>query len=548
MVLKTLRRVLGMMLRTVIVYISVCIMNMFCLERIYLNNIMFIFMFVIITNLFKNYINFNKLVYVYLKLLFILFFFSIFVQIKCYHQKIFYSTSIDYTAIINNTTFTLFSFKATGLSCAFSTVTVQIAFFVNIYSFYYNKDEFNDYRFFFLLNLFFTSMVMLLHSNNFVSLFLFWELIGISSFFLINFHHYKTITIKSAYKAMSFNKLSDISIICAAVIYYNATNTLVFDPNLFDFFISKSTSCKFFFFLPQASVFIFFILVASFIKSAQIGFHFWLPDSMEAPLPASALIHSATLVAVGIYMVLKFNVFLHTYIYLYKITIIIFSFTYVFGAIVSAAQTDIKKLLAYSTISNCGLMFLAATLGTYENALLFFTIHGYWKSFSFLLAGQIVIMARHAQDMRFFQNKTYVNLIQISCFLIAAVGLVSFFFVGKSFIKHFIFINNTWSVFVRYTIILGSFFSFSYCIKMIFMFSGEIIKFKYVEYSFNIYVVYNILVYAILIFLNYIACYFGYVDLINLNFIFSILTVISVSSILVYLDFKKIFIITNFYW
>lgn len=164
---------------------------------------------------------------------------------------------------------------------------------------------------------------------------------------------------------------------------------------------------------------------------------------MEAPLPASALIHSATLVAVGIYMVLKFNVFLHTYIYIYKITIIIFSFTYVFGAIVSSAQTDIKKLLAYSTISNCGLMFLAATLGTYENALLFFTIHGYWKSFSFLLAGQIVIMARHSQDMRFFQNKTYINLIQLSCFVIAAVGLVSFFFIGKSIIKHYIFINNT---------------------------------------------------------------------------------------------------------
>lgn len=102
-------------------------------------------------------------------------------------------------------------------------------------------------------------------------------------------------------------------------------------------------------------------------------------------------------------------------------------------------------------------------------------------------------------------------------------------------------------MFVRYTIILGSFFSFSYCIKMIFMFSGEIIKFKYVDYSFNIYVVYNIVVYIILIFLNYIAYYFGYIYLINFNFIFSILTVLSLSSIFVYLDFKKIIILTNFY-
>lgn len=252
-------------------------------------------------------------------------------------------------------------------------------------------------------------------------------MIGLSSFFLINFYHIKSITFKSALKAMSFNKYSDFSLLVAIVIYYFCSGSLNIDYNIFHNILVNYSNYKIFgFSISISSLFIFFILLASFVKSAQIGFHFWLPDSMEAPLPASALIHSATLVAAGIYMVLRFMPFLISSSLLYNLVLFYFVLTYVFGSACAMAQTDIKKLLAYSTISNCGLMFIGVLLCSKDHALVFFTLHGWFKSISFLIAGQLVIIGGHNQDLRFIINKNYMYILQTAIIVITIFGLSSF--------------------------------------------------------------------------------------------------------------------------
>ena len=189
----------------------------------------------------------------------------------------------------------------------FLTLVIIIGFATNIYTLNYFKNEADENLFLFWLNAFIASMTLLILSNNFFTLFLGWELIGLTSFFLINFWVARRATLKSSFKAFSFNLFSDLMLLITCVnlfLSYGVTDITFIN------ILAELNTCVSVNYLSTAMI---CLLVCASIKSVQFGGHLWLPDSMEAPVPASALIHSATLVSAGIYLLLKFfNLFIVT--------------------------------------------------------------------------------------------------------------------------------------------------------------------------------------------------------------------------------------------
>jgi len=286
-------------------------------------------------------------------------------------------------------------------SISFSFLTLTIGLFVYIYTFSYFRYEPLVERLILFLNSFMISMILLVSSGNFITLFLGWELIGLTSFFLINFWSTRVGTLKSAFKAFSFNKLSDLFLFFAILLIYSTTfnlDILTFNNQIFLYENYKISFLNFNFNLIE--IISFFFISCAFIKSAQIGGHLWLPDSMEAPIPASALIHSATLVSAGIYLLLRLTPLFEISLYAYYIIPLVGSITALYGGIVSAFQSDTKKTLAYSTISHCGFLMVVYSTGILEFVILYLYVHGFFKAATFLCVGNVNRLSRNVQDFK----------------------------------------------------------------------------------------------------------------------------------------------------
>lgn len=275
------------------------------------------------------------------------------------------------------------NFALTPLSFFFSLLVMMIGCATNLYIIRYFSDEASEKKFIFTLNWFVISMVLLVCANNFYTIFLGWELIGLTSFFLINYWSVRRGTLKSSFKAFSFNLVSDILLLSAFVLFYKVSST----TNLTSFFSYVATNS-----LDDNSQLYYglicLILSAGF-KSVQMFGHLWLPDSMEAPVPASALIHSATLVSAGIYLLCKF----HGLISLFNLVdalATVGAFTAAYGGVVAASQTDVKKLLAYSTMSHSGFLWFLAAVGQGYPILIYLYLHGLFKAMTFFCAGAFI--------------------------------------------------------------------------------------------------------------------------------------------------------------
>lgn len=373
-----------------------------------------------------------------------------------------------------------FSIELNTQNSHFISTTLIIAFFVNTFLPFYMASDPKSERFFFLLNFFVFSMVFLFMSANFLLLMFFWEMIGITSFFLINHFDNRPFTFKSAFKGFSFNRISDVALLTSLIIYWNSTNSFSLNKAQFFVFLLSNNSYNFFFFkISVLHLFLFFLIISMFCKSAQFGFHFWLPDSMEAPVPASALIHSATLVSAGLFLFYKFHI-LFLFSNFFKIFILIWcSFTALFGAFLSFMQTDLKRILAYSTISNCGLMFVSAVTSNYLTTLNFFFLHGLSKSISFLFAGLIIILNNHNQDYRSIGTKFHQRVYYIG-FYSMLIYLSAWPFTVANVLKHLLIFNNQNCIHTNISlvfILLSFVFSFLYSLKIIY----------YLFFSFNRY-------------------------------------------------------------
>lgn len=282
-----------------------------------------------------------------------------------------------------------FSIDSLGLSFAF--LVGLIAFTTNIYTLTYFRGEADESNFMFWLNSFVLSMIILVFAGNFFTIFLGWELIGITSFFLINFWRTRRGVVKSSFKAVVFNLVSDIFLLSSLVSFYQAYHT----TNCVVFINLLNT-------VPSDNFYTIFglicLVICSSIKSVQLIGHLWLPDSMEAPVPASSLIHSATLVSAGIYLLCKFNPLI-VYVGATTALISIGAITAAYGGVVAAAQTDMKKLLAYSTMSHCGFLWILASSGNFVITILYLYLHGIFKAATFYCAGSF-IRAYNTQDTR----------------------------------------------------------------------------------------------------------------------------------------------------
>lgn len=377
--------------------------------------------------------------------------------------------------LLNNYFKNNFDFIVDTTSYSFTLLTTSIAVFVYIYAFSYFRYEPLVERLLLFLNSFILSMIFLVNSGNTVMFFLGWELIGLTSFFLINFWSTKVATLKCAFKAYSFNKLSDFFLLIAILLIFSLFNTT-------DFFVISSSAYLFISYETEIIVFKlyyfeligFFLLAAAFIKSAQFGAHIWLPDSMEAPVPASALIHSATLVSAGIFILLRYSVFFENSKLLLSVIFIVGSFTAFYGGIVAAFQTDCKKLLAYSTISHCGfLMVLYSTL-CFEYVVLYLYVHGFFKASTFLSVGNILRFSR-LQDYRRMGN--FSKYLPFDCYatFVGLINLAGLPFSLGFYIKHLLFVSLNINLFLYYLCL-------SFC--LIGAFSGIFYSYKLYYYVF----------------------------------------------------------------
>lgn len=273
-------------------------------------------------------------------------------------------------------------------------------------------------------------MSLLVMSDCVFLLYLGWELIGLTSFLLINFWTTRRGTMKSAFKAFIFNKLSDIFILLPFIyisINSGTTSLSVWGSlnsmQLFDY--------------AHINICAFSLFLGCCIKSAQIIGHLWLPDSMEAPIPASALIHSATLVSAGIYILLRVRYLLEA-ADLISVMMYVGSITACYGGVVSAAQSDAKKLLAYSTVSHCGFLFVCVSLGDISVIITYLYLHGFFKALTFFCVGNIVKFARGNQDIRSMGHFFIFLPAESVLLVICAFNLGGMPFTMGFYYKHFL--------------------------------------------------------------------------------------------------------------
>lgn len=335
-----------------------------------------------------------------------------------------------------------FSILLDFVSIGFAYLTTSIAVCVYIFTFSYFRYEPLVERLLLFLNSFILSMVLLVSSGNMVVMFLGWELIGMTSFFLINFWSSRIGTLKSAFKAYSFNKLSDVFVFLSVVLAFNMFYTLDFIEicNTAHLYVQYEISFGFIT-VPFLDVLAFSLLGAAFIKSAQFGAHIWLPDSMEAPVPASALIHSATLVSAGIYILLRFSPIFQISTSSTVVVVVVGAITAFYGGWVSAFQSDLKRILAYSTISHCGFLMVVFTSFVPEYTILYLYIHGFFKATVFLSVGNVLRFNRNIQDFRRMGGLfKYLPFDSFATFLCLG-NLAGLPFTFGYFIKHFLFIG-----------------------------------------------------------------------------------------------------------
>ncbi len=285
-------------------------------------------------------------------------------------------------------------------------------------------------RFFTYMDVFIFSMLVLVLAGNFVFLIIGWGLVGLSSYFLIGFWYYRRTAVLAARKAFVMNVIGDVGMILAAFVlfvqYHSLTFAKVFQLGALS--CQSGRICS----LPAIRVAdsptlelaAFLLLVGAVAKSAQLPLHTWLPDAMEGPTPVSALIHAATMVTAGVYLVARMHPIYDVATYAHDAVAIIGAVTALFAATIAIVQTDIKRVLAYSTMSQIGYMFLAVGIGAYSAGLFHLLSHAFFKALLFMAAGNVIHAMADEQDMRKFGGLWRQLRFTSIFFLVGSLSLV----------------------------------------------------------------------------------------------------------------------------
>ncbi|MCW0233531.1 MAG: NADH-quinone oxidoreductase subunit L [Ferrovibrio sp.] len=291
--------------------------------------------------------------------------------------------------------------KIDQLTAVMLVVVNTVSAVVHVYSVGYMSHDPHRPRFFAYLSLFTFAMLMLITADNFVQLYMGWEGVGLASYLLIGFWYHKPTANAAAIKAFVVNRVGDFGFALGIMALFLATNSVSFDAV---FGAAPALAGKTFHFLWKdwdiLTVATFLLFLGAMGKSAQLGLHTWLPDAMEGPTPVSALIHAATMVTAGVFMVARCSpLFEYAPDTLAFVTVIGAS-TAFFAATVGLAQNDIKRVIAYSTCSQLGYMFFALGVSAYPAAIFHLFTHAFFKALLFLGAGSVIHAVDGEQDMR----------------------------------------------------------------------------------------------------------------------------------------------------
>ena len=440
------------------------------------------------------------------------------------------------------------------LSCIMLFIVLFISFFVLSFSKWYMKADPYFLKFFYYLNFFIFFMIILVLSNNVILIFVGWEGIGIFSYLLINFWNTRLEANRSSLKAIIFNKIGDCFFYLFIVFFY-----FVFET--FNIYLSKNLISNYLFIninffnfsFNIITLLSFTLILAAVAKSAQLFLHVWLPDAMEGPTPVSALLHAATMVTAGVYLLLKFSWILQHSLVMLLFIMFIGIFTNLFASITAIFQLDIKKIIAYSTASQLGLIFIALSLTKFSLALFHIFTHAFFKALLFLVAGIIIHYCKNKQDLRVLKNfNNFILLLIYVSFLIGSLTLATLPFFSAYYSKDF---------FIQISLLNIDYLNyFSFFFLNLSVFTTIIYTFKILDYifwnkkinNFNFnFVIENKLFFFsiyILLFFSFLSGFF-FVNIYKFDFlIFSDIFFFNLnhknSSIITYFEYTNIFIIT----
>jgi NADH-quinone oxidoreductase subunit L len=284
-----------------------------------------------------------------------------------------------------------FEFLVDPLSSLFLLIITGIGFLIHIYSIGYMSHDEGFVRFFTYLNLFVFFMLLLVLGNNYLIMFVGWEGVGLCSYLLIGFWFKNNAYNNAARKAFVMNRVGDLGFLLGIILVFITFGSISYN----EVFLKAGTAST-----GVITTIALLLFVGAMGKSAQIPLYTWLPDAMAGPTPVSALIHAATMVTAGIYMIVRSNVFYSISEVASETVAIVGVVTALFAATIGLFQNDIKKILAYSTVSQLGLMFLALGVGAYSSAVFHVTTHAFFKALLFLGAGSVIHAMGGEQDIR----------------------------------------------------------------------------------------------------------------------------------------------------
>jgi NADH-quinone oxidoreductase subunit L len=308
-----------------------------------------------------------------------------------------------------------FGLKLDALSLMMMLIVTGVGGAIHIYSVGYMREDSGFSRFFAELSLFTFSMLGIVLANNFIEMFIFWELVGVSSYLLIGFWFEKPSAADAAKKAFFTNRLGDFGFLLGILMVWGLVGSLNFSV------VQDAIKWNPAIFESLGTLAGLLIFCGAMGKSAQFPLHVWLPDAMEGPTPVSALIHAATMVAAGVYMLCR-TLFLFNDSALHVIAYI-GGFTSLLAALIAVQQNDIKRIIAYSTLSQLGYMVMAVGLSGPTPAMFHLTTHAFFKALLFLSAGSVILGMHHEQDIWQMGNLRKKMPVTFWTFLIGALAL-----------------------------------------------------------------------------------------------------------------------------
>ncbi len=359
-------------------------------------------------------------------------------------------------------------------------VVTTVSACVHLYSIGYMEEDPSKIRFMGYLSLFTFFMLVLVSSNNLLQMFFGWEGVGLASYLLIGFWHHKDSANKAAIKAFVVNRVGDFGYAIGIAGIFYIFGTISFDSifSQVDRFSEHQIQFLSFSF-PTLDFLCFLLFIGAMGKSAQLGLHTWLPDAMEGPTPVSALIHAATMVTAGVFLVARMSPLYEFATFTNLFITFIGAATAIFAASIALTQNDIKRVIAYSTCSQLGYMFFAAGVGAYNASIFHLTTHAFFKALLFLSAGSVIHAMHHEQDMRkmgglFKKIPFTASMMWIGSLAIIGFPYLSGYYSKESILENAFYASNGIAYFAYLVGILTALLTAFYSWRLLFLtFHGE---------------------------------------------------------------------------